>query len=213
MGLLLPLLLLPLTTTALTLPVNTTLLHPWQITRLSTHSPSGRPGTHPYSRLSFAIADPNTIVLSGPTPGSSGNDVGFPPSAANCTVWWMTHGEDPREGGWENTCEENLAEGMRGKWSFRVVEGSGEAGRGVTTDFGLSVTLEEAVVLGTGGVVSLKFEGEAAFKVGAGEEGNMGGSCGGSGVCNWGLKQESVPVLVKQTLVGMECVTGTCEEE
>jgi hypothetical protein len=47
------------------------------------------------------------------------------------------------------------------------------------------------------------------FKVGD----NMAGACGGSSVCNWGLKKENVPVLVKQALVEMECVAGECDVE
>ena len=43
--------LLPLATTALTLPHNTTQLQPWQITYFSTHTPGGYPGAHPYSPL------------------------------------------------------------------------------------------------------------------------------------------------------------------
>jgi hypothetical protein len=69
--------------------------------------------------------------------------------------------------------------------------------------------LEEAVTLAQGSVVKLRFQGEAAFRVG----GNMAGSCGGSSVCNWGLKEEESPVLVKQELVEMVCVSGTCEDE
>jgi hypothetical protein len=41
----------------------------------------------------------------------------------------------------------------------------------------------------------------------------MAGACGGSSVCNWGLKKENVPVLVKQQLVEMECVAGECDVE
>ncbi|KAH6839539.1 hypothetical protein B0I37DRAFT_408946 [Chaetomium sp. MPI-CAGE-AT-0009] len=189
-----------------------TLLTPWQITRLSTHSPSGYPSTHPYSRLAFTISDPNTIVLGTTHFGSAG----FAPTSANCTVWWLAHDSepDPREGGWVNTCGESEATAgggglvVQGKWTFEVVEGSGGGG-GVTTDFGVRVRLEEAVTLSKGSVVKLRFEGEAAFRVG----GNMAGSCGGSGVCNWGLKKEDVPVLVKQELVEMVCVVGTCEDE
>jgi hypothetical protein len=92
-----------------------------------------------------------------------------------------------------------------GKWSVEILEGS----KATSTDFVLRFGLAEAVVLGNGGVVEYKFEGEAAFKVGAGE--NMGGSCGGSGVCNWGLRGEVVPVLVNQTLVEKSCVAGECE--
>lgn len=203
---------------SLTIPLPTPLL-PWLIPRLSTHSPSGYPANHPYSRLSFAISDPNTITLGATRFG----DAAFPPSAANCTVWWLGYTDtprdsNPRDGGWVNTCEPPAGDGgpLQGKWTFRVVNGT--AGGGVTTDFGLVVALEEAVVLGNGGIVAVRFEGEAQFRVGragssgGGEDGtNMGGSCGGSGVCNWGLRGEMAPVEVRQRLVEVRCVAGTCD--
>jgi hypothetical protein len=37
------------------------------------------------------------------------------------------------------------------------------------------------------------FEGEGHFEVGK----QLSGTCGGSGQCNWGLKQDQSPVLVK----------------
>ncbi|KAL2189219.1 hypothetical protein L209DRAFT_681769 [Thermothelomyces heterothallicus CBS 203.75] len=95
----------------------------------------------------------------------------------------------------------------KGKWTFVVLDGTDGDQSGITTDSGLRLTLEEAVVLQTGEVVNVKFESEAAFKVGD----NVAGACGASGVCNWGLKSENAPVFVKQKLVELECVAGTCE--
>ncbi|KAH6612256.1 hypothetical protein B0J18DRAFT_470373 [Chaetomium sp. MPI-SDFR-AT-0129] len=190
--------LLPLTT-ASTLPtINTAALLPWHLTALSTSSPPGMPAVHPYSHLFFTIADPNTITLGTTHFG----DAGFPPSAVNCSVWWMSFGDDPRDTGVENACDAMLP-GVRGKWTFTVVEGR-DPTRGVTTDVGLRIGLEEAVSLETGGAVSVRFEGEVVLSVG--EE--MAGTCGGSGVCSWGLKGELVPVLVQQRLVGVECVAA-----
>ncbi|KAL2158148.1 hypothetical protein VTH06DRAFT_4716 [Thermothelomyces fergusii] len=184
------------------LALDTSTLQPWQITRLWSHSASGYPGSHPYSRLSFEIREPNTVVV-----GETGfGAAAFAPSAVNCTVWWLGYasvGESPR--GWVNTCDE--MDTRQGKWTFEVLEGTGGGLEWITADFGLRVTLEEGVVLQTGGVLKVKFEGEAAFKVGE----NMAGACGASGVCDWGLKAELVPVLVRQRLVGLECVFGTCE--
>ncbi|KAL2155721.1 hypothetical protein VTH82DRAFT_463 [Thermothelomyces myriococcoides] len=195
--------LLPLTGTAAAtaLGLNTTILQPWEITRLSTHSPSGYPANHPYMRISFGIRDPNTIVL-GDTPFG---DADFVPSAVNCTVWWLGYaaaGPNPVEGGWVNTCDE--MDSRQGKWTFVVLDGTESTGR-ITTDFGLRITLEEAVTLKTGGVARLRFEGQAALRVGD----NMAGACGGSGVCNWGLNNP--PLIVKQKLVGLDCVAGKCE--
>lgn len=177
-------------------------LAPWQITGLSTHSPSGYPANHPYSRLWVSIGDPNTVTL-GPTPFG---DAAFPPTNATCTVWWQAYSEDPRDGPWVNTCSETRS----GKWTVEVLrpaEGEGSP----TTDFALRFRLSEAVVLGTGAVVSFRFEGEAAFAVGAAPERNMDGACGGSSVCNWGLKDGVAPVLVHQKLVEARCVVGECK--
>jgi hypothetical protein len=219
MHLLLSLLLLfslPFTTT-LSLPVNTTSLLPWRIPSLSTHSPSGYPANHPYSRLRFTVHDPNNIVL-GPT---RFGDAAFPPSAANCSVRWLPYyrsgDDDPITSGQTYVCADD-PDTMSGKWTFQVLNGTGEGtgsgdqGGSATTDFRLRVMLSEAVVLETGGVVNLRFEGEAGFRLGR-DDGNMEGACGGSGVCNWYLKEEKAPVVVKQRLVAVECVTGRCGEE
>lgn len=193
--------------TPISLPSNlTTSLEPWLITALSTHSPSGYPANHPYSRLFVTIADPNTITLGSTHFG----DAAFPQSTANCTIRWLGVGgaEDPRDGdGWINPCSETDS----GKWSVQILKPAAETERNgsATTDFVLRFGLDEAVVLGNGGVARLRFEGEAAFRVGEGE--NMGGACGGSGVCNWGLRREVVPVVVTQRLIESSCVAGTCE--
>ncbi|GAB1321023.1 hypothetical protein MFIFM68171_11233 [Madurella fahalii] len=189
-------------------------LAPWQITGLSTHSPSGYPANHPYSRLSVSIGDPNTITL-GPT---RFGDAAFPATNVTCTVWWLAHSEDPRDGPWVNTCSETRS----GKWTVEIRRAAddddnedddnhnNDTGSSVTRDFVLRFGLSEAVVLGNGAVVSLRFRGEAAFAVGRGPDKNMEGACGGSGVCNWGLKDGVAPVLVNQTLVETRCVVGDC---
>lgn len=38
-----------------------------------------------------------------------------------------------------------------------------------------------------------KYEAEGSFKVGD----NLGGTCGGSGVCSWGLQEEKKPFAIK----------------
>lgn len=183
--------------------LNFTLPHPllpWQVTHLSTFSPSGYPANHPYSRLTVTIADPNTITL-GPT---RFGDAAFPPTNTTCVVWWLAWSEDPREGPWVNTCGEIRS----GKWTVEMLPppATGEEKGSPTTDFVLRFTLSEAVVLGRGGVARLTFEGQAAFAVGP----NMSGACGGSGVCSWSLKEGVAPVLVNQTLVEVKCVTEEC---
>ncbi len=203
----LPLLLLPATHAALP-AINTTALLPWTIPHLGTHSPSGYPANHPYSTLAFTVTDPNTITLGTTRFG----DASFPAASVNCSVAWLGYsgvGDNPRDGGWTTPCGGGTLDGVggaQGRWTFRVVNGTGG---GLTTDFGVVVAREQAVILANGGVVRAKFEGTGLFRVGA--DGNMGGSCGGSGVCNWGLKAEAAPVVVTPTLVELKCVAGTCD--
>ena len=188
-------------------------LLPWTIPHLGTHSPSGYPANHPYSTLGFTVSDPNTITLGSTRFG----DASLPASTVNCTVAWLGYssaGDDnPRDGGWTTPCGGGGLDqvgGAQGRWSFRVVNGTAVAGGGgLTTDFGVVVAREQAVILAGGGVVRARFEGTALFRVGA--DGNMGGSCGGSGVCNWGLKGEAAPVVVTPRLAELTCVAGTCD--
>ncbi|AEO69721.1 uncharacterized protein THITE_2052408 [Thermothielavioides terrestris NRRL 8126] len=139
-------LLIPPTPTMAALSINTTSLQPWQIPRLSTHTPSGYPANHPYWSLSFAVADPNTIVVGQTRFGAAA----FPPTTANCSVRWLGYagaGEDPR--GHTYACGSGDADAAdTGRWTFRVANDSASA----ISDFALRVGLEEAVVLETGAV-------------------------------------------------------------
>jgi hypothetical protein len=199
------------------LNLNQTLqLEPWQITRLSTFSPSLRPGSYPYSYLSLAISNPNTINL-GPT---IFGDAILPPTNTTCLVWWLDNVEDPRDAAWGvNTCSNSAGGLLTNKWTVQMLHppppaGNSSSGSGssrVTMNFVLRFGLSEAVVLENGGIMELRFEGEAAFKVGRGEEGgNMDGVCGGSGICSWGLKEGLAPVMVKQRLVEKRCRAWDC---
>ncbi|KAK3374659.1 hypothetical protein B0H63DRAFT_480704 [Podospora didyma] len=188
---------------ALAAPNDTSLaVKPWEISGVGTHSPSGYPANAPYSTLFVSISDPNHIVLGSTRFG----DAAFPPSSVNCTVRWLGALENPY--GWVNTCTDI----NHGKWTVEILPGvvttSGpQSYSSPTTNFVLRFTLSEAVVLMTGTIYE-RFVGTAAFAVGD----NMSGSCGGSGVCNWGLKETVVrPVLVNQTLVETRCLFGSCE--
>ncbi|KAK4227749.1 hypothetical protein QBC38DRAFT_363470 [Podospora fimiseda] len=177
---------------------------PWQITHVSTFSPSSYPASHPHSRIFFTISDPNTITVGPPHPFGA---IEFPPSTANCSVYWQSHSEDPRGPEWPfNTCAEMRI--STGKWTFEIREGTwniGVTGSAVTRNFVAVIRLSEVVVLGTGGIWRHKYEGEAAFAVGQ----NMEGACGGSGVCGYSLKDG--PFLVNQRLVEAKCIIGNCD--
>jgi hypothetical protein len=68
---------------------------------------------------------------------------------------------------------------------MNVLEGSDGFG---SRDFTLKFT-HVADVLYQGSQYTATFEAEGHFAVGD----NLSGSCGGSGVCSWGLKQEAAP--------------------
>lgn len=178
-------------------------LQPWQITALVTHTPSGYPASHPYARLFVSIGDPNTIVLGKTQFG----DAAFPPTNTSCSVSWLPYDEKEYPRGRVNPCDEIAS----GKWTVQILNGTstvnGIPGGSPTGDFVLRFGLAEAVVLASGCVVSLRWRGEAAFKIGV----NMDGACGASGACSWGLEDRLVPVLVNQTLVERTVVAGQCD--
>jgi hypothetical protein len=179
-------------------------LLPWEVSRLSTFSPSGRPGNSPYSSLYVAITDPNTIPF--PSPASfQGPVVSLSPISANCSVRWNAYSEQPF--GWITPCAD-VAPGS-GRWTVEMVKGNATAeGPSATRDFRVKIVLERSIILHTGrGILSLVFEGEGAFSLG--KELRM--VCGASGVCSLGLEEGTSPVLVRQVLRERKCVYGECE--
>ncbi|KAK3944381.1 hypothetical protein QBC46DRAFT_252359 [Diplogelasinospora grovesii] len=175
---------------------NTTALKPWEISYIGTHSPSGYAGNPPYASVFVTISDPNTIFIASTRFG----DAEFPSSTANCSVRWLTATDNPY--GWINTCTDIYF----GKWTVEVLKRNDTDWPSATENFLLGFTLTEAVILNSG-TISKTWAGTGAFAVGE----NLGGSCGGSGVCNWGLEDEKRPVLVNQTLIETRCLAGTCE--
>ncbi|KAK1830492.1 hypothetical protein QBC39DRAFT_308734 [Podospora conica] len=194
------LLALPPLTLAQTLPSP---LLPWQLTTLTTSSPSNRPGNSPYSSLFLSITDPNTIPFTAP-PSYHGPAISLPPISANCSVRWNALAEQPF--GRVTPCAD-VAPGS-GRWTVEMGPGNATASASATGDFRVRVVLERSVVLHDGrGVVSLVFEGEGGFSVG----GELRMVCGASGVCSSGLKEGTGPVLVRQVLRERRCVYGVCE--
>ncbi|KAK4139800.1 uncharacterized protein C8A04DRAFT_15519 [Dichotomopilus funicola] len=189
-------------------------LLPWQVTTLTTHAPSGRPGNPPYSVLFVNITDPNTIPV--PFNGTSmGSPISFPPLSAACVLRWNGYvsldtypEEDPF--GRVTDCTVgpaavNLA--TAGRWTVTVGK-QNETGYGpsATRDFTLTFGLEESMMVEQG-IVSVRYEGTGSFAVGE----NLGLECGGSGTCNVWLNETVVEV--EQKLVATTCLSGKCLEE
>ncbi|KAJ9132952.1 hypothetical protein NKR19_g9205 [Coniochaeta hoffmannii] len=84
---------------------------PWEISSLTTFSPSGRPGSSPYSILNITITDPNTTAAG---PAHRGTAV-FPPTTAVCNATFV--GEAPP---WGRAL--NCSETSYGHWSFEMLE-------------------------------------------------------------------------------------------
>ncbi|KAB5545758.1 hypothetical protein GE09DRAFT_218451 [Coniochaeta sp. 2T2.1] len=163
---------------------------PWEISSISTFSPSGRPGSSPYSIVNITITDPNDIAA-----GPSGMAT-FPPSTAICNASFV--GSDPP---YNKVID--CSETEYGSWTFEMLESSNTSGwQSATTNFDVRFTRVNNVTV-VGEVFSKVYVGRAHFEVGA----NMRGVCGASGVCSWGLKEEERPYLVNQTLVSC---TGVC---
>jgi hypothetical protein len=164
---------------------------PWEVSSLSTFSPSGRPGSSPYSTVNITITDPNTIQA-GPAPNG---EAVFPPSTAICNVSFV--GDAP-----PYNRAVNCSGVQYGFWTFEMLEAKNTSYPSATTNFDVRFTHVDNVTV-IGSVYSKVYVGTGHFEVGK----NMAGVCGGSGVCSWGLKAEERPSLINQTLVSC---TGAC---
>jgi hypothetical protein len=107
-------------------------LQPWQITRLYTHSPSGRPGNNPYSTLNFTISDPNTVTA-GQSP--TGQAV-FPPTTAACSLQFLTSADVPWGVAQPCTTDDNTK--AYSTWTFTVTKPAGGSPY-ATENFDLSI--------------------------------------------------------------------------
>ncbi|KAI1212687.1 uncharacterized protein F4807DRAFT_346033 [Annulohypoxylon truncatum] len=170
-------------------------LEPWQVTRLNTFSPSGRPGSDTLAHLWANITNPNSVPAG---PGTT-----FDASSANCTVDWTYGGENPYGRVFECDTEDaqSSSSSSVSKWEIEVLEANSTS-PSATTNMDVKFML----------TVNLTVDGDDYYKVLVGTQHfqlgeNMEGTCGGSGVCSWSLKSDSVPVLVQPTIVACE---GTC---
>ncbi|KAI1801745.1 hypothetical protein F4811DRAFT_439802 [Daldinia bambusicola] len=164
-------------------------LKPWEVTRLSTFSPSGRPGNSNLANLWATITNPS------PIPAGSG--ASFEPSTANCTVQWTWYVEEPygrtvdcTTGGNQTTFSNSIS-----KWTIEILKASGDQ-PSPTQNFDVKFTLT-ANLTANGEDHYKVFTGTQHFAIGE----NMRGTCGGSGVCSWYLDEENIPVLVEPSLV------------
>ncbi|KAI0009537.1 hypothetical protein F4779DRAFT_369665 [Xylariaceae sp. FL0662B] len=173
-------------------------LEPWQVMKLSTFSPSGRPGNSPLAHLWANITSPGSVP--------AGSGVSFDQSSANCTVDWVWGDEKPYSLIYEcattvTATAEADSSRSSSKWTIEILEA--DSGYfSPTENIAVKFTLTN----------NLTIDGDEFYKVLVGiqhfEVGeNMRGSCGGSGVCSWELREEDNPVLVQPTVVACE---GDC---
>ncbi|KAF2656368.1 hypothetical protein K491DRAFT_656687 [Lophiostoma macrostomum CBS 122681] len=160
-------------------------LENWEVTALGTHSPSGRPGNDPHLFINATINDPNTIPAGEQPTGTAV----FPPSTAQCNIEWLS-GETPW--GVEQPCTSSTTYST---WTVTLEKPSNASGTpSGTENFALQFKLVDYVHL-VGQEVTKVYEGEGEFAVG----GALTGQCGGSGVCNWGLKSPPYAIVQYET--------------
>ena len=95
-------------------------LQPWEISSLNTFSPSGRPGSSPWSVINITISDPSDTTV----------------SPAICIGKW-TFDEPPY--GLVNNCSDVSG----GRWTFVMLKSNND-GASPTTDFKLRFVLNKA---------------------------------------------------------------------
>lgn len=165
-------------------------LAPWEVSSLSTFSPSGRPGSSPYSIVNITITDPNTI-LAGPSPTGP---AAFMPSTAICNTSFVGSAPPYNQ-------VLNCSEVQHDSWTFEMLEAN-TTYPSATTNFDVRFTRVNNITV-VGSIYSQVYVGTGHFEVGK----NMAGLCGASGVCSWGLKEDERPYLVHQTRISC---TGEC---
>jgi hypothetical protein len=106
----------------------------------------------------------------------------------NCVAKYFTKGENPTGRTWPCDATE------KGYWTMQVLPGS--SGSYASGDFSLKFT-HVADVLYLGSQYTASYVAEGQFKVGD----NLSGTCGGSGVCSWGLAVGKNPVLIAPSKV------------
>ncbi|KAF2689363.1 hypothetical protein K458DRAFT_384014 [Lentithecium fluviatile CBS 122367] len=162
-------------------------LTPWQLDALSTFSPSGRPGNYPWLTITASLTDPNTLTLGTSPENNSTVTLPSGAQALNCQAKWLA-GETPFGRSWpcDNSGEAD------GYWTIQIPK---------TDEFSVNnfdlVVRRVAETLYLGSSYKKVYEARTHFEVGV----NLSGTCGGSGVCSWGLRSELVPLDMQQSEV------------
>lgn len=149
---------------------------PWQVTRLSTAQPSGRPGSSPFAHIFANITNPSPIHAG---PGAS-----FDASSANCTVDWVLGTAQPYGIVYECTTaaapttgnQQSSASASSAKWTVEILE-TDPSLYAPTEKLDVRFTLTSDLTV-DGRAYSKVLAATRHFEVGD----NMRGICGGSGV-------------------------------
>ncbi|KAI0897351.1 hypothetical protein F4806DRAFT_396261 [Annulohypoxylon nitens] len=142
-------------------------LEPWQITKLSTFSPSGRPGSSNNQAQLWAN-------ITNPSPIPAGAGATFDASSASCIVNWTYIEEDPY--GITYACNTTEPQSLSSSWTIEVLEANNTA-PSPTTNMDVKFTLTTKLTV-DGNEYSKILTGRQHFQVGQ----NLAGNCGGSGV-------------------------------
>ncbi|KAF2130980.1 hypothetical protein P153DRAFT_287827 [Dothidotthia symphoricarpi CBS 119687] len=163
-------------------------LEDWQVTTVGVNVPSGRPGNYPWATITAVITDPNQYNLGNSSYNGTPVIVPSGSQGFDCKAEWFI--DSPVGRAWP--CKSSSY--ATGYWYMHVLEG--DDGQFSPSNFKLQFThMLNLVVYGQQFRATIR--GQTLFKVGV----NMGGTCGGSGVCGWGLKAESKPQLITPTMV------------
>ena len=162
-----------------------TTLSPWQVTGVGVFTPSGRPESYPWSTITVNASDPNELNL-GTGPDGSPVTVPAGGQALNCQAKWLT-GTSPTGHSWP--CDPT----GQGYWVLELLPGTSGFS---TTNFDVKLT-RVADRLYQGSQFKKTYQGQGHFEVGD----NLAGTCGGSGVCSWGLKADHNPFPIQQAQI------------
>ncbi|KAI0379110.1 hypothetical protein F5Y04DRAFT_283196 [Hypomontagnella monticulosa] len=168
-------------------------LEPWQVSRMTTFSPSGRPGSSKFANTYAIITNPGSNPANG--------DTMFGPSRANCTAEWTWLEDEPYGQIFPCDTAQNETSTTVAKWTMEIIEVANSTQFSPTENFDVKFTLTQTIKEDSesrGEATSKTYEGTEHFELGV----NMRGSCGGSGVCSWSLDQEKIPILIHQKLLG-----------
>jgi hypothetical protein len=180
-------------------------LQQWQLSGISSFSPSGRPGSYPWITITANLFDPNTLNL-GTSP-ADGSTVTIPPNnATNCQAKYISSSK-PFDHIWpcgmlfspltqsKLRCNPLIYQpdnSGNGYWTMEILETSDFS----IHEFDVKFT-HVADTLYLGSQYKKTYTGTAHFSL----TDNLSGSCGGSGVCSWGLKSGLSPYAIQQSEV------------